>query len=43
MTVTECPEVFETAAPGRYRVADKDGRLVRLPKKPYLMLRIKQI
>ena len=43
MTVTECPDVFVTGAPGRYRVADKDGKLVRLPKRPYLMLRIKQI
>ena len=43
MTVTECPEVFVTGAPGRYRVADKDGKLVRLPKRPYMMLRIKQI
>ena len=43
MTVTEWPSTFETGAPGRYRVTDKDGGLVRLPARPYMMLRIKKI
>ena len=43
MTVTPCPVVFETAAPGRYRIRDKEGRSVRLPDTPYLLLRIKKI
>lgn len=40
MTVTEYPVVFELAAPGRYRVCDKENRSVILPEKPYLLLRI---
>lgn len=43
MTVTEEPGEFVTAKPGRYRVSDRDGRVVRLPKRPYLMLRITAI
>ena len=43
MTVTPWPVVFETAAPGRYRIRDKEGRAVRLPDTPYLLLRIKKI
>ena len=43
MTVTPWPVVFETAAPGRYRIADREGRSVRLPETPYLLLRIKKI
>ena len=43
MTVTEWPVVFETGAPGRYRITDKEGRGVRLPDTPYLLLRIKKI
>ena len=43
MTVTPWPVVFETAAPGRYRILDKEGRSVRLPDTPYLLLRIKRI
>ncbi len=43
MTITECPTIFETGKPGRYRVADKEGRSIRLPERPYLMLRIKQL
>ncbi len=43
MSITEWPEVFETGKPGRYRVGDKEGRGVRLPERPYLMLRIKKI
>ena len=43
MTVTEWPVEFETGAPGRYRITDKEGRGVRLPEMPYLMLRIKKI
>ncbi len=43
MTVTEWPTVFETGKPGTYRVADREGRGIRLPERPYLMLRIKKI
>lgn len=40
MTVTECPQVFETTAPVGDRVYDKKHGSVRLPDAPYLMLRI---
>ena len=43
MTVTPWPVIFETAEPGRYRIQDKEGRGVRLPDTPYLLLRIKKI
>lgn len=43
MTVTEWPETFVTAAPGRYRVTDRNGSAIRLPATPYLMLRITRI
>lgn len=42
MTITPCPVVFETAADGRYRMRDIEGRGVRLPDRPYLMLRIRK-
>ncbi|MCR4860189.1 MAG: DUF5605 domain-containing protein, partial [Bacteroidales bacterium] len=43
MTVTPWPVVFETGEPGRYRIRDVEGRSVRLPEMPYLLLRIKKI
>lgn len=43
MTVAVCPVDFETAAPSGYRIKDVKGRSVRLPERPYLMLRIKRI
>jgi len=43
MTVTPCEGVFETGKPGRYRIGDKNGRIVKLPQRPYIMLRIKEI
>ena len=43
MTVTPWPVIFETGEPGRYRIWDKEGRSVRLPDTPYLLLRIKKI
>ena len=42
-TITEWPVVFETGTPDRYRIRDKEGRGVRLPDTPYLLLRIKKI
>ncbi len=43
MSVTLWPEVFETGKPDNYRIGDVQGRSVRLPERPYLMLRIKKI
>ena len=43
MTVTPWPVTFETGTPDRYRIRDKEGRGVRLPDTPYLLLRIKKI
>lgn len=40
MTITQCPETFELKALNRYRMTDKDGRSVKLPAKPYQLLRI---
>ena len=40
MTVTEVPAVFETTAPVRDRVYDKNHGKVVLPDTPYLLLRI---
>lgn len=43
MTVTPWPVIFETGQPGSYRIRDKEGRGVRLPDTPYLLLRIQKI
>ena len=40
MTITEVPAVFETTAPVRDRVYDKNHGKVVLPDTPYLLLRI---
>lgn len=43
MTITPYPGVFEVTAPGDYRVYDKEMKKIKLPVKPYLALRIKQV
>jgi len=43
MTVTECPTVFETGTPTHYRIFDKNFGRVKLPDRPYLLLRITEI
>ena len=43
MTVERCPIVFETRKQDNYRMVDAEGRSVRLPQKPYLLLRIKRV
>lgn len=40
MTITECPIIFETTAPLKYRIYDKNHGKVKLPDSPYLLLRI---
>ncbi len=42
MTVRKVPTVFETGEVNDYRMYDRQMRGVRLPKSPYLMLRIKK-
>lgn len=39
MTITEYPTLFEVTV-GRYRAHDKFNRSIKLPKSPYLLLRI---
>jgi hypothetical protein len=43
MTITSCPFILEAAKPFDYRVYDVDRKKIRLPLKPYIALRIKQI
>lgn len=43
MTVTPCDEVFTAKLKNRYRIVDEQGRSVKLPGKPYQMLRITMI
>lgn len=43
MTITECPTIFETTAPMKYRVYDKNHGKVKLPDLPYLLLRITEV
>jgi hypothetical protein len=40
MTITDYPEVFETAEAADYRFTDKDNKKVILPAKPFLAIRI---
>jgi len=40
MTITPCPQIFETAKGNDYRLYDKDLQKIRLPLKPYIALRI---
>jgi hypothetical protein len=43
MTIQTSPLIFETAPENDYRLYDKDLKKVRLPLKPYMALRIKEI
>jgi hypothetical protein len=43
MTISRVPETFELTDPTRYTVADKDKRVVKLPGKPFMALRIQRI
>ena len=43
MTIAEWPAVFETTAPVKDRVYDKNQGRVRLPASPYLLLRITEV
>ena len=43
MTIAEWPVVFETTAPVKDRVYDKNQGRVRLPASPYLLLRITEV
>jgi len=43
MTITPYPEIFEAAKASDYRVCDKDMKLVKLPLKPYIALRIQEV
>lgn len=43
MTISRVPETFELGAPTRYTAADKDQRVVKLPGKPFMALRIQRI
>ncbi len=40
MTITEYPTIFTTKKLNKYRLTDKDSQSVKLPSKPYQMLRI---
>lgn len=43
MRITRVPETFELGAPTRYTAADRLQRVVKLPGKPYMALRIQRI
>ncbi|MBV7534703.1 DUF5605 domain-containing protein [Duganella sp. sic0402] len=43
MTISRVPETFELTDPTRYTVTDKDKRVVKLPGKPFMALRIQRI
>ncbi|MHA8052657.1 DUF5060 domain-containing protein [Aquirufa sp. OSTEICH-129A] len=43
MTVHTLPEIFETGKDSDYRFYDKDWKKIRLPEKPYIALRIREI
>jgi len=43
MTITPVPGTFSIGELARYRVADKDKRVVALPGKPYMALRIQRV
>ncbi|MFP5392847.1 MAG: DUF5060 domain-containing protein [Gammaproteobacteria bacterium] len=43
MTVTPVADTFEIGEPPRYRVADKQKRVIALPGKPYMALRIRRV
>jgi len=43
MTIMPVPGTFSIGELARYRVADKDKRVVALPGKPYMALRIQRV
>jgi hypothetical protein len=43
MTIKTSPLIFETAPENDYRLYDKDLKKVRLPLKPYIALRVREI
>lgn len=43
MTITECHDTFEVTPTEVKRVKDKKGRKVKLPGKPYMMIKITQV
>ncbi|WP_269003968.1 DUF5060 domain-containing protein [Aquirufa ecclesiirivi] len=43
MTIRTLPEIFETGKERDYRFFDKDYKKIRLPEKPYLAVRIREI
>ncbi|RXK52631.1 DUF5060 domain-containing protein [Aquirufa rosea] len=43
MTIQTLPEIFETGKENDYRFYDKGYKKIRLPEKPYLALRIREI
>jgi len=44
MTIKKCPGTFETKFnDGRYRIIEKNGKAVKLPGKPYILLHLKKI
>jgi hypothetical protein len=43
MTVTAVPGTFTLAGTTDYVIADKDGRSIELPGKPYMAIRVKKL
>ena len=44
MTIQKCPGIFVTKLAGnRYRLIEKNGKSVKLPGKPYILLHLKRI
>lgn len=43
MTITRWPEIIETNTPDGYRIFDKQLKKIRLPLRPYIALRIRQV
>jgi hypothetical protein len=43
MNIKKLPEIFETDKASEYRIFDKERKSIRLPMKPYLALRIREV
>lgn len=43
MTITQYNEIFTIKAKNKYRMVDELGKSVKLPAKPYILLRITEI
>ena len=43
MTVTPYPDTFTLKAKNKYRMVDVNGGSVKLPAKPYMLLRITEV